>query len=192
MTEATTDHPLVGAMSQALARNWGWVLLRGVLGIIVGIIAFTSPLATIGALVLVFAVYSASDGVLAIVSAVRAAKAGERWIWFVLQGLIDFGAAVVAFTMPGLVVKVFIFIVGFWAIFSGVAMVVAAFKLHQDHGRIWLILGGILSVIWGVLVLMMPLPAVWLLTLWFGAYALAFGVLLVALAFKLRSKLDKA
>lgn len=190
MTEATaTGLPGLDAMSKVLARNWGWVLLRGILGIIVGVIAFTAPLATVGALVLVFAVYSASDGVLAIVSAVRAAKAGERWIWFVLQGLIDFGAAAVALFMPLIAVKVFVIIISFWAMFSGVAMILAAFKLHQDHGRLWLILGGILSVIWGVLLIMQPVIGVLVLTWWFGAYALAFGILLVILAFQLRGKL---
>jgi uncharacterized membrane protein HdeD (DUF308 family) len=193
MTEATaTGLPGVEAMSKALARNWGWVLLRGVLGILVGIIAFTSPLATVGALVLVFAVYSASDGILAIVSAVRAARAGERWVWFVLEGLIDIGAAVVALTMPLLVVKFFIFFASFWAIFSGVAMIVAAFKLEKTHGRIWLILGGALSAVWGVLLLMQPVLGAVILTYWFGAYAFIFGIMLVALAFQLRAKANAA
>jgi uncharacterized membrane protein HdeD (DUF308 family) len=193
MTEATaTGLPGVDAMSKVLAKNWGWVLLRGILGIIVGVIAFTSPLATIGALVLVFAVYSASDGVLAIVSAVRAARAGERWIWFVLEGLIDIAAAVVALSMPLIAVKVFVFVVSFWAIFSGVAMIVAAFKLEETHGRLWLILGGALSIVWGVLLLMQPVIGVLVLTYWFGAYAFMFGIVLIALAFKLRAKLNAA
>lgn len=189
MTEATaTGLPGVDAMSKVLAKNWGWVLLRGILGIIVGVIAFTSPLATIGALVLVFAVYSASDGVLAIVSAVRAARAGERWIWFVLEGLIDIAAAVVALSMPLIAVKVFVFVVSFWAIFSGVAMIVAAFKLEKTHGRLWLILGGALSIVWGVLLLMQPVIGVLVMTYWFGAYAFMFGIVLIALAFQLRAK----
>jgi uncharacterized membrane protein HdeD (DUF308 family) len=193
MTEATaTGLPGVDAMSKVLAKNWGWVLLRGILGIIVGVIAFTSPLATIGALVLVFAVYSASDGVLAIVSAVRAAKAGERWIWFVLEGLIDIAAAIVALAMPLIAVKVFVFVVSFWAIFSGIAMVVAAFKLNPEHGRLWLILGGALSAVWGVLLLMQPVIGVLVMTYWFGAYAFMFGIVLIALAFQLRAKANAA
>jgi len=192
MTEARADHPLVWSMSQALARNWGWMLLRGILGIIVGVIAFASPLVTVGALVIVFAAYSASDGVLAIVSAVRAARAGERWIWFVLEGLIDIGAAAVALFMPSIAVQVFVIIISIWAVFSGIAMIVAAFKLHPDHGRLWLILGGILSVVWGVLLFMQPVIGVLVLTYWFGAYALIFGILLVVLAFKLRGMLEKA
>jgi uncharacterized membrane protein HdeD (DUF308 family) len=193
MTEATaTGLPGVDAMSKVLAKNWGWVLLRGILGIIVGVIAFTSPLATIGALVLVFAVYSASDGVLAIVSAVRAAKAGERWIWFVFEGLIDIAAAIVALAMPLIAVKVFVFVVSFWAIFSGIAMVVAAFKLNPEHGRLWLILGGALSAVWGVLLLMQPVIGVLVMTYWFGAYAFMFGIVLIALAFQLRAKANAA
>jgi uncharacterized membrane protein HdeD (DUF308 family) len=191
MTAATAEHPLVWSMSQALARNWGWVLLRGVLGIIAGIIAFTSPLATVGLLVIVFAVYSAADGILAIVSAVRAARAGERWIWFVLEGLIDIAAAAVALFMPSIAVQVFVIIISIWAIFSGIAMIVAAFKLHREHGRLWLILGGILSVAWGVLLIMQPVIGVLVLTYWFGAYALIFGILLVIVAFKLRGLLEK-
>lgn len=192
MTEATADHPLVWSMSQALARNWGWVLLRGALGIIVGILAFTSPLATVGALVIVFAAYSALDGVLAIGSAVRAARAGERWIWFVLEGLIDLGAAAVALFMPLIAIKVFVIIISIWAVLSGIAMIVAAFKLDREHGRLWLILGGILSVVWGVLLIMQPVIGVLVLTYWFGAYALMFGILLVVVAFQLRGMLKKA
>jgi uncharacterized membrane protein HdeD (DUF308 family) len=71
-------------------------------------------------------------------------------------------------------------------------MILAAFKLHQDHGRLWLILGGILSVIWGVLLIMQPVIGVLVLTWWFGAYAMAFGILLVVLGFKLRAKHNAA
>lgn len=191
MTAATAEHPLVWSMSQALARNWGWVLLRGVLGIIAGIIAFAAPLATVGLLVIVFAVYSAADGILAIVSAVRAARAGERWIWFVLEGVIDLAAAAVALFMPATAIQVYVIIISIWAIVSGIAMLVAAFKLHREHGRLWLILGGILSVAWGVLLIMQPVIGVLVLTYWFGAYALMFGILLVVVAFKLRSLLEK-
>jgi uncharacterized membrane protein HdeD (DUF308 family) len=174
-------------MSTMLARNWGWVALRGVLALVVGAIALAIPLAALGGLVLVFGVYSIIDGGAAIASAIRAARADERWGWLLVEGVIDFGAAAVALFLPGIAIAWFVIIIGIWAIFSGGAMVIVAFRLHTDHGRIWLGLGGALSVIWGVLLLLQPGIGALVMTMWFGAYALVFGVILVILAFRLRS-----
>lgn len=183
-----TAGDLLDSMSAALARNWGWVLLRGVLGIIIGIIALAQPLATIGALVLLFAIYSIADGIVAIVSAIRAARADQRWVWLLFQGIISLGAAAVALFMPLLAVKVFLFVMAFWAILGGIALIVAAFKLDIDHGRWLLVIGGALSILWGVLLLLQPAIGALVLTIWFGIYTLTFGIFFVILGFTLRGR----
>ncbi|CAA9527563.1 MAG: hypothetical protein AVDCRST_MAG91-2671, partial [uncultured Sphingomonadaceae bacterium] len=88
------------AMSGSLARNWGWVLLRGVLAIAAGVLALLLPGPAILALVLVFATYMIADGVVAIISAVLAARRHERWGWFVAEGLAGLAAGVLALLLP--------------------------------------------------------------------------------------------
>lgn len=174
--------------SRALAANWGWVLLRGLLAIVTGIIAITTPLAALGGLILVFAVYAAADGIAAIVSAVRAARGHRQWVWFLVEGLINLAAAAFALFLPIAAAISFVAVAAFWALFSGVAMLVAAIRLDMDHGRLWLVLGGIVSVVLGVLLLFNPAVGAVVLTQWFGVYALAFGIALTILAFRLRSR----
>ena len=180
------------AMSAALARNWWLVALRGVLGILFGIVAFVIPGATILSLVLVFSAYMLVDGVFAIAAAVRAARAHERWGLLVLEGIANIACGVIAFLLPGLTVLVFVLLIAVWALISGGFMLAAAFTLHVDHGRWWLALGGLVSFVYGVLLVIAPMIGAVVLTWWLGAYAFVFGIALLVLAFKLRSKAQAA
>ena len=178
----------VDDLGAAVARNWGWVLARGVLGIAVGIFALVFPQATIHALVLLFAFYSIVDGIAALAAAFRAVRRDQSWGWLLLQGLISLGAAAVALFWPLLAVKVFLFIMAFWAILGGIALLVAGFRLPGDHGRWWFVIGGALSILWGILLLAQPIVGAIVLALWFGVYTLVFGILFTAIALTLRSR----
>lgn len=175
-------------MGAVLARDWGLIALRGVLGITIGIIALAQPLATIGALVLLFAVYSVAEGIAALVSAVRAARAGQRWGWLLALGIASLGAAAAALLMPLLAIGIFLLILACWAIVGGGALLFAAVRLPVDHGRRWLAAAGLLSLIWGIMLLLEPVAGVLALTLWFGAYTLALGIILVILGLRLRQR----
>jgi uncharacterized membrane protein HdeD (DUF308 family) len=176
------------AMSELLARNWWAVALRGVFALLFGVIALLLPGVTIGALVLLFAAYMIVDGIFAIVSAIRAAAHHERWGALILEGVVDLVAGVIAFLWPLATVLAFVFLAAAWAIVSGVALLVATFRLHPAHGR-WLMgLGGVVSLIWGILLAIAPIPGAVALTWWMGAYALFFGGALIALAFQLRAR----
>jgi uncharacterized membrane protein HdeD (DUF308 family) len=191
MTQANLSaSPASESMIAVLAKNWWAVGIRGVLGILFGLIALFLPGATMLSLVLVFAAYAFVDGVFAIVSAVRAARERERWGYLLLEGIVDIAAAAVAVLWPGITVVAFVFVVAFWAIFTGVLELMAAFRLDFIDGRGWLIFGGIVSVLYGVLLIAAPMIGAVVLTWWLGAYALVFGVCLVVLAFKLRARLE--
>jgi uncharacterized membrane protein HdeD (DUF308 family) len=176
------------AMCAVLAENWWAMALRGVFGILFGLIALFAPGPTILSLVLLFSAYMLVDGVFGIISAVRAAGRHERWGLLLLEGLVNIAAGVVAFLLPGLTVIVFVLLMAAWALVSGGLMLGAAFKLTQQHGRWWLALGGVVSMIYGVLLAIAPLIGALVLTWWLGAYALAFGVILLVLAFRLRGQ----
>jgi uncharacterized membrane protein HdeD (DUF308 family) len=179
-------------MSEALARNWWAIALRGALAIVFGLVTFIFPGATMLSLVLFFAAYALVDGVFAIVAAVRSARSHERWRLFVLEGIVDIVAGVIALLWPGLTILTFVLVVAAWAIVSGVLMSVAAFRLQLDHGRWWLVLGGVASIVYGLLLIAAPLIGALVLTWWLGAYALVFGVLLLILAVRLRARRNTA
>jgi uncharacterized membrane protein HdeD (DUF308 family) len=180
------------AMSAALARNWWLIALRGALAILFGIVAILLPGPTLAALVLLFAAYMVVDGVLAIVAAVRAARRHERWGWLIFEGIVDLAAAVIAFLFPVATIFAFVLLMGAWAIVSGVVLWAAAFRLTLAHGRWLMAFGGIVSVIWGFLLILWPAIGALALTLWIGAYALIFGVALLVLAFRLRRRMHEA
>ena len=185
-----TDESQLDAMNAVLARNW-WVLaIRGVLGIAVGLLALVLPAATMLALVLLFAAYMLVDGVFAIMAAVRAAREHERWGLLVLEGVADIVAGVIAVVWPGITVLAFVLLVAAWAIVSGGLMLVAGYRLNIEHGRWWLLLAGALSVAYGVLLVVAPMIGALVLTWWFGAYALVFGITLLILAFRLKARHD--
>ena len=139
-------------------------------------------------LVLIFAAYAFIDGVFGIISAVRAAGRHERWVSLVLEGVVDIIVAAIAVLWPGITVVAFVLLVAAWAIVTGGLMLWAAFRLDTDDTRWWLVLGGIVSLIYGVLLIVAPMIGALVLTWWLGAYALIFGVALLVLAFGLRAR----
>jgi uncharacterized membrane protein HdeD (DUF308 family) len=180
------DPQLANAKNAVLADNWWAVALRGVLAILFGIVAFVAPTATMLALVLFFAAYSLLDGILSVVLAVRGARKGERWGWLLLNGLLGIAVGVLAAVWPGITVLAFVFMIAAWALLSGALMLAAAIGLKASHGRWLLVFGAIVSLVYGVLLSAAPLIGALVLTWWVGAQALVFGVILIALAFRLR------
>ncbi len=174
---------------QTLTQNWWLFLLRGILGIIFGVLALIFPGPTMLSLVLLFSAYMLVDGVFGIVSAVRAIRRKEdRWGLLIVEGLFDIATGVVAFLWPGLTVIAFVWLIAAWAIVTGGLLTAAGFRLNIDHGRWWMVLGGLLSLAYGVLMIIAPLIGAVVLTWWIGAYALAFGITLVIFSLKLRSR----
>lgn len=176
------------APNRHLARNWGWLLLRGILGLIFGLLALLMPAAALASLVLLFAAYMLADGIFAVVAAVRAAASHERWGWLAVEGFLGVAVGLVAMFLPSAAVLSFVLLASAWAILSGVALLVASFRLHRTHGRWWMALGGLLSILWGVMLFLAPVAGALVLTLWIGAYALAFGIVMIVLALRLRSR----
>jgi uncharacterized membrane protein HdeD (DUF308 family) len=178
----------IDSASSMLAKNWWLFLLRGIFGIVFGLLAFLFPGPTMLSLVLLFSAYMLVDGLVGIISAVRAMRRKDQWGLLIFEGLLNIAVGVAAFIWPGLTVLAFVFMVAFWAIVSGALMMAAGFRLKLDHGRWWMVLGGLLSLAYGALLVAMPLIGAVVLTWWMGAYAMVFGIALVVLSFKLRAR----
>jgi uncharacterized membrane protein HdeD (DUF308 family) len=179
------------AMTALLAQNWWAVVLRGGFAILFGLVALFSPGATLLTLVLFFSAYMLVDGVFGIVSGVRAAQRHERWGLLVLEGVANILVGILAFVWPGLTVLAFVTMLAVWSIVTGILMVVAAFKLAKLDGRGWMAFSGIVSVLFGVALIIAPLVGAIVLAWWLGVYAIAFGAALLVLGFKLKGRRDR-
>ncbi len=170
----------------SLTQNWWAVALRGLAGILFGVITFVSPGISLAALVLLFGAYAFADGVLSIVSAVRR-RGADRWWLLVLQGIAGIGAGVVTLLWPGITALALLFVIAAWALVSGALQIAAAIRLRKVITGEWLLaLGGVLSIALGVLLVLFPGPGALALVIWIGAYAFVFGILLLVLGFRLR------
>jgi uncharacterized membrane protein HdeD (DUF308 family) len=175
-------------MSAQLARNWWALALRGVFGIIFGIIALALPGVTITALILWFAAYMIVDGIFAIVAGVRAALRHQRWGALILEGIVDLIAAAIALLAPIATLLAFVWLTAAWAIVSGVLLLGAVSRLHRTHGKWLMALSAVVSVLWGFLLIIAPIPGAVAMTWLLGAYALIFGIAMLVFAFRLRRR----
>jgi uncharacterized membrane protein HdeD (DUF308 family) len=180
-------------MLETLKRGWWLLVLRGALAIAFGILAFVKPNITLGALVIVFGAYALVNGLVVLGLALRAPKGTPGKGWLVFLGLISAAAGVLTFFYPGVTALSLLVVIAWWAILSGVFEIAAAVKLRKELSNEWLlILSGILSVAFGVLVIAMPsagaLSIIWLI----GLYAILFGIMLLTLAFRIKGLVSQA
>lgn len=172
-------------MEQQLARTWWMPLVRGIAAVIFGILALIWPGITLLVLVIFFGAYAIVDGIVAIYSAYRHEVRSRAWA--VALGVIGILAGLAAFIWPGITSLVLLYLIALWAIFTGIAEIADGVQLRKIISNEWmLILGGVLSVIFGVLLLLWPaaglLSLVWLV----GIFALLYGITLIALSFRLK------
>ena len=173
-------------MVHAVAKNWWLLLLRGIAAIIFGLLAFAWPGLTLVTLILIYGAYALVDGVLAVIAAITGGAPGPRW-WLAIIGLLGISAGLLTFLMPGVTAMVLLFFIAGWAIATGVFQIIGAIQLRKEIDNEWLlILGGVISVLFGIGVLVAPgagaLALVWVI----GFYAVIEGVLFVAFAFRLK------
>jgi uncharacterized membrane protein HdeD (DUF308 family) len=175
-------------MRLALARNWWSLVIRGVLGILVGILTFVWPGITLAELVFLFAGYALVDGAVSLTGALRAVAAHERWGALLVEGIVGIAAAVITVMWPAITALSLVWVIAAWAIITGIVEIAAAVRLRRHVSGEWLLaLSGIASTLFGVVAAVVPLAGALVIALWFGAYALIFGVILVALGFRMRS-----
>ena len=174
-------------LAAALGRNWWLLLLRGLVAIVFALLTWAQPGVSLAALVLVFGIYVLADGLLGVWSAIAKRRDNRHWWLLLLWGLVGIVVGVMTFIMPGITGLVLLMYIAAWAVITGVLQIVAAIRLRKEIKGEWLmILSGLVSVAFGVLLFLQPgagaLAVAWMI----AAYAFIFGVLMVLLAFKVR------
>ena len=171
--------------SSVVPRHWWAFAVRGAAAVMFGILAFAWPGLTLTVLVALFGAFALINGVATIISAIR--SQGDR-LWLpLLEGALGIVVGVVVFSLPGLSALVLLYWIAAWAIAIGVLEIISAFRLRGviEHDWTWII-SGLLSVIFGVILIARPgagaLAVVWII----GIYAVLFGVSLFVLAWRVR------
>jgi uncharacterized membrane protein HdeD (DUF308 family) len=171
----------------ALASRWWVLVVRGVAAVIFGVLTFVAPGASLLALVVLFGVYAIVNGVMNLSLTPR--RMGEtRWGSLLFESIASIVAGVLTLIWPGISALVLLFLIGAWAIATGIGQIVAAVRLRKMIRGEWLLgLVGLLSIAFGLLLFASPGAGALAVVYWIGAYALVFGALLIALGVRLRS-----
>lgn len=177
-----------GMDTSMVSRIWWAIALRGVLAILFGIVALFYTGSTLLALVYVFGVFAVLNGVFAIVAAVRAGEAHQRWGWLIVAGVVGVAAGVVSFVWPGITALAVVFLVAAWAIISGVAEIGFALSFPDTLAHPWLAaLSGAISVLYGIVLAVWPRSGAVALTWLLGIYAIAYGASLLYYAYRMQA-----
>jgi uncharacterized membrane protein HdeD (DUF308 family) len=170
----------------ALAKNWWLLLLRGIAAIIFGVLAFAWPGLTLLTLIIFYGAFALTDGVIAIVAAITGGAPAARW-WLAIAGILGIAVGVLTFMLPGMTALILLFLIAGWATAIGVLQIIGAIRLRKEIDNEWfLILSGVLSVLFGLGIMLSPgagaLAIVWVI----GIYAIIAGALYISLAFRLK------
>ena len=187
MTSHTSPAMPLLALPQLLARNWWLFLLRGLAAVAFGVLSLIWPGLSLLTLIWLFAAYALVDGVFALAAAIVGRGDAEFKWWLVLVGLLGIGVGIATFMWPGLTALTLLYFIAGWVIATGVLQIIGAIELRNViDNEWWLILDGALSVLFGILLFIMPgagaLALIWLIAL----FAIAYGVLMIGFAFKIK------
>ncbi len=178
-------------MIDLLARNWGWIALRGGVALLFGLVTFVVPEITLDVLNVLFGVFVLAFGLFTLAAVVANRRDSPQWGTLLLGGVLSVGFGVLALVQPGVTGPALHYFVAGWSILVGAAEVAASIRLRRDAGEGWLLLmAGVLSIGFGLLLLLFPSVETAALALWIGAYAVVFGLLMVVLALGLRRLRD--
>jgi uncharacterized membrane protein HdeD (DUF308 family) len=187
MITTTSADAITERIGEVLFEKWWVLLLRGLVSIAFAVLIWMQPAITLKAMIILFGAFALVDGVLGVWTAFSSRKDRNNWWVLMLWGLVGIGIGIITFVAPAVTALALLFYIAIWAIVTGVLEIIAAVKLRKEIQGEWLLgLAGLVSLVFGILLIMNPgagvLAVLWLI----AAYALILGVLMVILAFKVR------
>jgi uncharacterized membrane protein HdeD (DUF308 family) len=173
-------------MLEQFTQNWWLYAVRGVAAVIFGILALIWPEQTLQALVLLFGAFALVDGIFALIAGIALRRYFERWWAVMLEGVAGIALGLLTFFWPNITALALVYLIAAWALITGIFEIVAAIQLRRVITGEWMmILGGLLSILFGILLFVFPaagaISIVWVI----GIYALVFGISEVIFAFRL-------
>ena len=176
-----------------IARSWGWIVLRGIIAIVFGVLAIMQPSITLAALVFLWGAYAILDGVFALVAGFRIRDPQNKPMWpLVILGVFGLAAGICTFVWPGITAMALLALIAVWALVVGFLQIFAAYKFRKYISNEWLLaFTGLLSVAFGVFMLVRPGAGALAVIYLIAWYAIVFGLSLVMLGFRIKGFKDK-
>lgn len=175
-------------MLETLKRHWWVPVLRGIAAIVFGVMAFIYPGLTLAVLVIFFGAWVLVDGIFRAVGAISGRASDPDWGFHLIIGIVGIIIGLLTFRAPQITALALLIYIAAWALMIGASEIALAIKLRKEiKGEWFLILMGLASIIFAVLLLWNPAPGALALIWLIGSYAIAFGLLAIFFGFKLRS-----
>lgn len=176
---------------RVMADNWWVPLLRGIAAVAFGLMALIWPGLTVYALLLVFGAYAIFDGIMSIMLGFQRKSGDDRWWSWALDGALSIIIGLMALFWPEATALAFVIWMAAWAVVAGIFRIIAAIRLRKEIEGEWALgLSGLLMVIWGVLMALIPAAGLLSLAWLIGVFALLIGGVMVVLSFRLRGMRD--
>ena len=172
---------------ELLEDRWWLIALRGLAGVLFGILCFASPQVAGFSLLFVYALWSIVDGGFGLAAAFGQARRGERWVWLLVEAVLNIAIGVMMFAVPGFAVTFIFILIAIRSLVSGLLLLFASFRLDAAHGRGLLLLSALVNLGFAAVLIFAPMAGLKILIWWIGVWAFAFGLLLLVLGFKIRS-----
>jgi len=181
-----------GSLKEVFSNIWWLVLLRGIVILLMGILLISRPLPTIIVLFYLLGFYWFFDGIFTVIESIRGKKGHEHWGWGVFVGIISVLAGILVFTQPYLSavigVTFVIYLVAIMVLISGIWSIVTGIRLRKVVSNEWsMILGGVISALFAILLMSNPLVSAMTLVWLMGLFALIGGIVLIIVAFRIKS-----
>lgn len=178
----------VEASLKRLSENWWLLLLQGVVSVIFGILMLIRPGATLAVLIAILGWFVLINGVISIISAIGSAADHRPWGWRFAGGILGVLVGLIILRWPGETALTVLLFVGYWAILVGLMELVGSVADHAMLPHAWLVaLEGVVTILFGIAMVVWPVPGLLTLALLIGIYAIVHGLLYCGLAFQVRS-----
>lgn len=169
------------------SKSWKWMIVRGIVSIIFGIIVVIYPLSAATVLALFFGAYVFADGIFAIASIITSSEARKHFWSLLFEGIVGIAVGIVTFFLPEITLFGLIILISIWAVVTGISEIVLAIKIRKIiEGEFLMIISGLLSIVFGILVFLRPLAGMVVTVYLIGIYAIMFGFLYVFFGISMR------
>ena len=173
----------------SVAANWRALALRGLVALLFGLVVLFWPGLVLTVLALLFGIYAAVDGAITFVPALRTPDRGTQRTLPLAEGAVGIVAGLVAVFWPGLTLSGLAYVIAVWALVTGVLTILTAVLLRAQLENGWLLAGsGVLSALFGILLVVLARSDVPFLAPFIGGFAVVVGLALIVFALRLRER----
>ncbi|MFK5857143.1 MAG: DUF308 domain-containing protein [Bacteroidota bacterium] len=171
-------------MEKQISKNWYLTLIKGVIMTLLAVLLFTSPADSLFAYVLYIGIGFIIAGIAIIVQGIAAKGILDNWGWIVFGGVMDIFLGFILIAHPALTVSIIPIMIGFWAAFYGIFLIIDAFS--GTGGTVLKIIFGILILIMANTIIFNPVSFGLTLAIWLGVILLFAGIYNIINSFSLK------